>query len=175
MPQSYSVPPAAGEHAEFYAKYVALVPPGDILATLDRQRDKMLTMLGPIHESRAGFRYAEGKWSIREVVGHIADAERVFAYRMLRIGRGDQTPLAAFDENLYMPPSGYDSRHLREITAELAAVRDGTVALLRGLPTEAMERTGTASGHTVSVRALAWISAGHELHHQKLLRERYLA
>lgn len=166
-------PPAADEYDAWYAGYVAKIGDADALAVLERQADTAAAMLAAIPESRAGYRYAEGKWSIRQIVLHLADAERIFAYRALRIARGDQTPLPGFDENAYAPASGADERTLADLVAELGAVRRATIALFRGLPSEAFERRGTASGATISVRALAYIIAGHERHHLEVLRERY--
>ena len=165
--------PDAAEHAAFYARYIALVPDGDIVARLRAQGDELANALASVSEVRGGFRYAKGKWTIREVVGHLIDAERIFSYRALRIARGDATPLAGFDENAYVPESGADARPLADLVAELRAVRESTGRLFASLPSAAWTRTGTASGQPVSVRALAWITAGHAAHHLGLLRERY--
>lgn len=169
-----TVRPAADEYAPFYAGYVARVPDGDVVAQMERQIEEVRALLAPLSAEQAAHRYAPGKWSIREVVGHLADAERVMAYRALRFARGDRTPLAGFDENAYVPESGAERRTLASLLDELAAVRAASVALFRGLPAEAWERDGEANRHRVTVRALAWIIAGHELHHLALLRERYL-
>lgn len=166
--------PAEDEHAPYYAKYVERVPDGDIVLTTGAQLRETLALLEGISEDGAGLRYAPGKWSIKEVVSHVCDAERVFAYRMLRFGRGDETPLAGFDENTYAPAARADSRSLQDLLDELRAVRAATLALENGLPPEAWTRGGTASENYVTVRALAWILAGHELHHRAILRERYL-
>lgn len=166
--------PALSEYNAYYQPYVLEVPDGDLLATLAAQRDSTAALLAGIPESRGGFRYAEGKWSIREVIGHIADAERVFSYRALRIARADTTPLPGFDENAWMPFANFDSRTLAEVAAELYAVRESTLALFRGLDGEAWPRLGSASGHPISVRALAWMLTGHERHHLRVLGERYL-
>jgi len=166
--------PDATEFAPFYAGYVALVPEGDIVNILRRDGDDWQSVLAELPEARGNHRYAEGKWTIRQLVGHVSDAERIFAYRALRIARGDQTPLASFDEDAYADAAGSDRRTLSALAAELRVVRESTVALLSSLPDDAWTRTGTASGKTVSVRALAWITAGHAQHHLKILRERYL-
>jgi uncharacterized damage-inducible protein DinB len=165
--------PAAGEFAPFYAGYVAAVPEGDVLEILEVQGRRVAELLATLTEERAGFRYAEGKWSVREVIGHLTDAERIFAYRALRFARGDRTPLATFDEDAYVVESGADARPVAELAAEHAAMRAATLALLRGLPAEALERGGEASGARVTVRALTYIIAGHEAHHLGVLRERY--
>lgn len=166
--------PGEGEYLAYYAKYVALVPPGDIVTILREQGQSLLELLRHVPEDAAGFAYAPGKWSIREVIGHLCDCERVFAYRALRFARADHTPLPGFDEQQWMPPSHYQARALAHIAAEFAAVRAATIALLDGLPEEAWSRQGEANGHPISVRALAVIVAGHELHHRAILLERYL-
>jgi Mycothiol maleylpyruvate isomerase N-terminal domain. len=128
-----------------------------------------------IPESRAGFRYAPGKWSIRDVIGHIADSERIFAYRALRIARHDKTPLASFDENDYAAVAGFDGRTLADVGAELASVRSGTITLFRSMNAETLALTGTASGKPISVRALAFIILGHERHHLNVIKAKYLS
>ena len=166
--------PEATEFAPFYGRYVDAVPDGDIVAVLREGGRELAGVLAAIPASREGFRYAEGKWSVREVMGHLIDAERIFAYRALRIARGDTTPLASFDENAYVSASDSDSRTLRELAEELAVVRESTVRLFASLPEEAWGRLGVASEKQVSVRALAYITAGHSQHHLNILRERYL-
>lgn len=170
--------PGADEFAPYYGKYIERVPAADgdgvFLDLLGRQLGETKALLGGLAEARALHRYAPGKWSVKEVVGHLCDSERVFAYRAMRIARGDETPLASFDENAFVPPGRFDERPLADLIAEFAVVRQATVALFRGLPVESLVRRGTASGKTVSVRALAYIIAGHERHHVEILRERYL-
>lgn len=168
-----SIRPGADEFAPFYGSYVAAVPEGDVTRTLAGQEGGFLGLLKDIGEEKAGFAYAPGKWTIKEVILHMADTERIFAYRMLRIARGDATPLASFDENAYAPMSAANDRPLDTLLAEFAAVRGATLALLRGLPEAAWTRRGVASGKDVSMRALAWITAGHAMHHERVLRERY--
>jgi uncharacterized damage-inducible protein DinB len=164
--------PAADEHAPYYGKYVALVGP-DSLAALEAQAPTTAALLAATPEERGGFRYAEGKWSVKEVIGHLADAERVFAYRALRFARADATDLPGFDENAYVPAGRFDRRTLKDLAAEFAAVRAATLAFARSLDGEALLRRGSANGNPASVRALLAIIAGHELHHVGLLRERY--
>ena len=166
--------PEASEYAPFYAGYVALVPDGDLLDTLKRQGDDTARMLGELPEARGNHAYAPDKWTLKEVVGHMADGERVFAYRALRFARGDATPLPGFEEQAWAPASGARERTLADLAAELRVVRSATLALLRGLPPGADLRRGVANDQEISVRALAWIIAGHERHHLKVLRERYL-
>lgn len=173
MSRASSIRPDADEHAPFYASYVALVPDGDVTRTLAGQGEGFARLLKDIGDGKAAFAYAAGKWTIKEVVLHVTDAERIFAYRVLRMARGDATPLASFDENAYAPMSGANDRPLDTLLGEFAAVRGATLTLLRGIPEEAWVRRGVASGKDVSVRALAWIAAGHAMHHERILRERY--
>jgi hypothetical protein len=167
--------PEASEYAAFYAGYIAKLPGGDLLRTLEQQEKDTAALLGAVPQAKGDFAYAPGKWTLKEVVCHIADSERVFAYRLLRIARGDQTPLPGFDEQSWVPNAGCAERTLADLVAELRVVRAGTLALLRHLPAEAATRRGTANNVEVSVRALAWIIAGHERHHLALIRERYLS
>lgn len=165
--------PAPGEYAPFYAGYVARVPAGDVVTRLQRQIGETAALLRPLDAAKASYRYAPGKWSVIEVLGHLCDAERVFAYRVLRIARGDETPLAGFDENVYVPAGEFERRSITDVLGEFEAVRAATVALLGSLPEPAWTRWGVASGQRVTVRALAHIIAGHELHHVDVLRTRY--
>ncbi len=167
--------PASSEHAPAFQKYIDRVSGGDILAVLGGQIGETRALIASIPESEGGHRYAPGKWTIREVIGHLSDAERIFAYRALRFARADATPLCGFDENTYIAPGGFDNRTLADLTDEYAAVRRATVTLFRGLDADAWTRRGTANQSECSVRALAWIIAGHERHHVSILRERYLA
>ena len=127
-----------------------------------------------IPEQRGGFRYAEGKWTIREVIGHLIDSERIFTCRALRIARADATPLPAFAEDDYVRMAGSDERTLASLGQELAAVRESSVLLFQSLPADAWVRRGIVSGKEISVRAIAYIVAGHPMHHLRILRERYL-
>lgn len=162
--------PALHEYAPFYARYVDAVPDGDVRQTLTAGIGATLALLDGADPAHA---YAPGKWTVRQVVQHLADAERIFATRALRIARGDPTPQPGFEENAYADATAADARPLATVADELRAVRVATLALLGGLPADAWPRTGTASGHPVSVRALVWIVAGHERHHAAILRERY--
>jgi hypothetical protein len=166
--------PQEGEFNPYYEKYIARVGDGDFVETLARQADETLAILRAIPENMAAHAYAPGKWTIKELVGHVCDAERIFAYRLLRFARGDQTPLASFDENAYAPAGQFEQRTLASLIEELAAIRAATIALVAGLPAEAWLNTGPASGWPISVRALAYIIAGHELHHREILLTRYL-
>jgi uncharacterized damage-inducible protein DinB len=170
---SLTTRPDATEHVPYFGRYTTLVPDGSIAETLRKQRDETAALLARVPAALESHRYAEGKWSVREVVGHLADAERVFAYRALRIARGDETPLPGFDENQYVPAGRFEARTLASLAAEYQAVRESTLQLLEGLDEAALPRRGTASENPVSARALFWIVAGHERHHVALLRERY--
>src|SRR5271157_1280661 len=165
--------PQATEYAPYYEKYVAIVPDGEIEKTLEAQLREMKLLLGSVSEKGADFRYAEGKWSVKEVLGHISDTERVFAYRMLRIARGDQTPLAGFEQDDYVKTGNFPARPLAELLEEFTAVRRATIVLLRSLDEAAWLRRGVANQKEISVRAQAFITAGHERHHRVVLQERY--
>jgi hypothetical protein len=166
--------PEAGEYAPSFAGYVARVAEDeDVVAVLATQLDQALALLGRIPEARGDYRYAPGKWSVKEIVGHLSDTERVFAYRALRIGRGDSTPLASFEDQAYVGASRAGDRALADLAAEWADVRRATLALFRSLPAEAWQSRGTASDQPISVRALAYIIAGHVRHHLQVLEERY--
>jgi len=166
--------PATDEYAPYYGTYVSKVPEGDLFALLSNQLADTLTLIRSLPEARGGHRYAPGKWSIKEVIGHVIDAERIFSYRGLRIGRGDATPLPGFEQNDYVPAGAFDRRTLRDLADELAAVRQATILLFRHLDAEALARRGTASGNPISARALAYIIAGHERHHVEILKSKYL-
>ena len=173
MSIDFAARPAAGEFGDFHAGYIAAVPPGDIRETLAREAAAAAAFYGAISEERAGFAYAHGKWTVREVLAHIADGERVFAYRALRFGRGDRTPLPGFDQDTWVPESHAGSRPWAELVADFIAVRSASLHLFRSFAEGDWERRGEASGIEVSVRAIAFILAGHELHHRRILIERY--
>ena len=164
--------PAADEHAPYYATYISLSGP-DALTGLAEQSASTQQLLATASEAQAMHRYAPGKWSVKEVMGHLCDAERIFAYRALRFARTDTTELAGFDENLYVPAGNFDSRSLPDLAAEFAAIRAATLALYRGLDEAALARCGIANGQPMSVRALGHVLVGHEAHHVAILRERY--
>jgi hypothetical protein len=166
--------PAEGEFAPYYGRYIGQVPSGDVIDTLRSQFRETVALLRGIEPSRTTTGYAPGKWSIRDVVLHMADTERVMGYRALRIARGDTTPLASFDENVFAPMAQANARSMESLMDELEAVRRATIAMLEGFPDDAWGRWGTASDKSVTVRALAWIIAGHERHHMSIIRERYL-
>jgi uncharacterized damage-inducible protein DinB len=174
MTNTNATKPEATEYAPYYGRYVSLVQDGDILATLHAQLDETLTLLSNISESQAEMRYAPGKWSIKELIGHVIDTERIFGYRALRFARNDQTPLPGFEQDDYARNASVDDYPLRDLAGEFSYVRQSNLCLFRHLSPEAWQRSGTASGNQVSVRALAYIIAGHELHHRAILREKYL-
>jgi hypothetical protein len=166
--------PLAGEYAPFYEKYVALVAGADILSALEGQRLVTSQLLAARSEREGNFRYAPDKWSVKEVVGHVVDCERIFAYRALRIARGDQTPLSGFEQDDYVRNGGFAERTVAELAEEFTQVREATIALFRGLDEKAWQRRGVANNNEVTVRAVAYIVAGHELHHRRILEEKYL-
>lgn len=167
--------PDRTEYVDYFHRYVALVPDGPIVPILAAQIEETRRLLAPLSEARAAGRYAPGKWSVKEVVGHLSDSERVFSYRALRIARGDSTPLPSFEQNDYVANGAFDGRALRDLLEEFAAVRVATVRLFEGMDAAASARVGTAAGNPVTARAIAYIIAGHELHHRRVLLERYLA
>jgi hypothetical protein len=169
-----SLRPQPGEYAPFYEKYLSQIPGNDILATLDDQRRQMVLLLSGRAEADGDLRYAPEKWTVKEVLGHICDAERVFAYRALRISRNDPTPMEGFDENDYARNAPFARRPLSDLIEDYIAVRRATVSLFRNLDEAAWTRRGVANKNEITVRALAYIIAGHELHHRRMLEEKYL-
>ena len=167
--------PREGEYLPYYGGYIALVPEGDILQTMIQQNDSTLALLGSLSESQGGHRYALDKWSIKELVAHVSDAERIFADRALRFARSDSTPLPGFEENDYVRNGGFDAFSLADIAKGLANVRQSTVSLFQLMLEDATARRGKANNAEVSVRALAYMIVGHEIHHLNVLRTRYLA
>jgi len=167
--------PEASEYAPFYAGYVGRVPETDVLAVLERQPEELRSLAGRFVGERERFRYAPGKWSVRELFGHVADAERVFGFRAFCFGRGERAALPGFDENDYVASAGDDGRPLAAIVEGFALARAANLPVLRGLDAAAWDRVGTASGNPISVRALAFVMAGHARHHAAVLQERYLA
>ena len=165
--------PAATDYAQAYAGYVALVPENDILAEIEKQSAVTQKLLASLDEAKAAFRYADTKWSIKEVIGHVTDAERIFAYRALAIARGETQPLPGFEENDYVEQAKFDAWKLGDLAEHYALVRRSTIVMLRNLPQEAWDRRGIAADNPITVAAIAWIMVGHERHHLKVLRERY--
>jgi uncharacterized damage-inducible protein DinB len=166
--------PAADEYATYYARYIEQVPEGNVLELLRRQADDTVALVGKLSDRDAEFRYADGKWSIKEVIGHVVDVERIFVYRALCFARGETGTLPGFEENDYVARAKFGGRTLGDLVAEFALVRAATVPFFAGLDAEELTRRGTANHNPYSVRALAYIIAGHERHHAKILAERYL-
>jgi hypothetical protein len=165
--------PQAGEYNPYYDRYISLVSSDDVVGLLEQQAPDTVTLFKSA-SAKADFRYAAGKWSVKEMLGHINDAERIMAYRALRVARGDKTPLAGFEQDDYIRDGKFDQRTLADLIDEFVIVRQATVSLFRHVDSETGERRGVANGDQISVRALAYIIAGHELHHRKVLREKYL-
>lgn len=166
--------PGAEEYAEYYARYVGRVADGDVLGILRDQAESFRRLLEHVDDAQGDRGYAPGKWTLKEVVLHVTDAERVFAYRALRIARGDTMDLPGFDQDAWVPASAANDRPLGSLLGEFAAVRASTLTLLHGFPAAAWTRRGSASGYPVTVRGLAFIIAGHALHHEGIVAERYL-
>ena len=167
--------PDASEYAPYFAKYVTLVAGTDVIAALEDQPRETVSLLSSLSEEQGDFRYATDKWSVKEVLGHLIDCERVFTYRALRFARHDETPLASIEQDDYVRYSGCAERHLADLIEEFVSLRRATIWLFRSLSPDAWTRRGTASGNPVTVRALAYITAGHELHHRRILQEKYVA
>jgi uncharacterized damage-inducible protein DinB len=159
---------------EYFHRYINLVINEDLKTAFDKHQTELISFLKEIPKKKWNYRYAEGKWSIKEVVQHIIDAERVFAYRALCFARKDQTPLPAFDENLYAANSKADGRNKKDLIKELKTVQESSAQLFNSMDDEQLEQPGIASGKPTYVKGVAYILLGHALHHKKLLEERYL-
>jgi hypothetical protein len=167
--------PQPGEYAPYDDRYISLVPGEDILDTLDQQRRQTMVLLCGPDDEDGDFRYAPDKWSAKEVLGHVCDTERVFAYRALRIARADATPMEGFEQDDYVRNGPFAYRTLADLIEDYIAVRRATLSLLRNLDEAAWCRRGIANKNEVSVRGLTYIIAGHELHHRRILEEKYFA
>ncbi|MFG6496562.1 DinB family protein [Fictibacillus sp. UD] len=168
MPEKY-------KYADYYKTYVKLVPEGDIVQILSEQMRETVGIMSMLSEEKSEYRYAPGKWSIKEVIGHVVDTERIMSYRLLSIARGEKVSLPGYDENAYVEEADFDSSSMKTLLENFVAVRQATIQLIKSLSEEALTRTGTANGHEVSVSALMMIIAGHELHHRNIILERYVA
>ena len=166
--------PEANEYPSYFEGYVSLVPAGDVLETLRRQTGDTLELLNGVEEARAGVAYAPGKWSLKEVVGHVVDSERVFAYRALCIARGETASLPGMNQDDYVRHANFNARRLADMIAEFQHVRMATLDLLHNLDEAAWLRRGVANENETSVRAIAHLIAGHEAHHVQIIRARYL-
>ena len=173
MSTAMFVRPAAEESSAYYHGYIARVSDESLAQQLIEQAREVERLFETVTDRDALARYAEGKWSVKEMLGHLCDSERIFSYRLLRIARGDTTPLPGYDENAYVPVGRFDDRPLPMLLGDFRAVRMSTAALLEGLPEKAWGRWGEANGHAITVRALAYIIVGHVSHHLQVLRERY--
>lgn len=167
-------PPSREEYPAYYEGYIGMVPEGSLLDILSKQIDDITALFTGISEIQANYRYALGKWTLKEVIGHITDTERIMSYRLLRISRGDQTPLAGYDDEQYVKEALFQSSSIADLLEDFTAVRRSTLSLLKGLSEEAWNRKGFANNGEISVRALAYIIAGHELHHIKIIKNKYL-
>jgi uncharacterized damage-inducible protein DinB len=165
--------PEATEYAEYYGNYISKVPGTDVLGILESQRVQMLQLFAGRTERDGSFRYAPGKWTVKETLGHITDTERIFAYRALRIGRGDQTRLPGFEQDDFVRNGGFAARTLADLAEEFGAVRNASIALFRSFDEGTWSKRGVASEKEVTVRALGFITAGHQIHHRIILEERY--
>ncbi len=166
--------PATSEYPVYYDRYITLVDETDIVATLQNQMKSTQALLASIPEERENYRYEPGKWSVKELAGHVIDTERVFAYRALRFARNDKTELPGFDQDTFAAQANFANVPLRDIVQEYEAVRHATILLFKHLDSDAWHRRGVANSNEISVRALAFVIAGHELHHADILRNRYL-
>lgn len=167
--------PLSEEYPAYFEAYIDMVPEGNLIDVLFNQLDETTALLTNLEESQANYNYAPGKWTLKEVLGHISDTERIMSYRLLRFSRGDQTPLPGYDEDEYVQQASFHSRSLDDLLKEFTAVRHATCALMQGLSVESWLRKGIANDKEISVRAIAYIIAGHELHHVKIIKERYLS
>jgi hypothetical protein len=176
LPSAFTVArPESGEYAPYYDRYISLVKGNDIVGILESQRRQMMLLLSGRDEADGDFRYAPEKWTVKEVLGHVCDCERIFAYRALRIARGDRTPMEGFEQDDYIKNGPFSQRPLPEIIDDYLAIRRATLTLFRNLQEEAWTRRGIANNNEVSVRAIAYTIAGHELHHRRILEEKYFA
>jgi uncharacterized damage-inducible protein DinB len=165
--------PDSNEYAHFYAKYIDRVSETNIREAFDVHSKTMAAFLATIPESKADFAYAPGKWTVKQSLQHVIDTERVFAYRLLRVGRGDKTALPGFEQDDYAIAANVSNRTVASLAAEMNAVRQSTLALLQGLSDADLAQIGTASNNPVSANALVYIILGHWLHHQQLFAEQY--
>ncbi|MBP6550466.1 MAG: DinB family protein [Flavobacterium sp.] len=162
------------EYSQFNATYINALENVELLEELEISLHDFIRFVREIPMDKFDYRYAEGKWTIKDIIQHIIDAERIFAYRALRISRNDPTPLPGFEENDYVENTDANSRSIQELLTELSAVRHSNLLLFKSFSNEQLTRMGTASNHPISVRALGFLIIGHQKHHQKVFQERYL-
>jgi uncharacterized damage-inducible protein DinB len=165
--------PQPDEYASFHITYVKHVPESDIIELLEQLKESTYNLFNNLDENKANYAYAEGKWTLKEVLGHMIDTERTFAYRVLYFSR-EFVELPGFDQDIYVNNANFDSRTIQDLAAEFKTTRESNLYLIRSLSDEQLNKKGIASGYLVSVRALVYIMAGHELHHLKIVKERYL-
>jgi hypothetical protein len=165
--------PASEDAAPAHQAYIALVPEEDVLSAMEVQSSATQRILASVDEAKASYRYAPGKWSIKELVGHLGDAERVLGYRALAVARGETRPLPGFDEDVYVRNAGFGAWKIGDLAEQYALVRRATIVFFCNLPEAAWERRGLANDHAVTTRALAYSIVGHERHHLNILRDRY--
>ena len=166
--------PQANTYGDYYRNYISLVEENDLFSALENAVDRSLTFWSDLTEEQGNYRYAEGKWSIKELLQHIIDTERIFSYRALAFARGEQTALPGYDENQYADNCMADSRSLQEMIDELVLVRKSTIALFKSFDESVLDNLGNASGSNLSVIAAGFIIVGHEIHHMNVVKERYL-
>lgn len=166
--------PQIGEYEPYYKRYIDMIPSDNIIEVLENQIKDIEELIKYINEEKSYYRYAENKWSIKEILGHLIDTERVMTYRALRISRKDSNPLAKFDQNLFIKESNFDSIPLKLIAEELLLIRKSTILMFKGMTESMMLNRGILNGHDITARALAYIIAGHTFHHLQVIKERYL-
>ena len=166
--------PEASEYDPYYERYISLVKAEDIVAALQKQAQETRDLLSKVSADRADLRYAPGKWSVKEVLGHVNDTERIMSYRVLRIARGDKTPIEGFEQDDYIAGGKFGRRTIDDLLQEFMTIRNATIQLIRHLDAEAAERRGMANNKEISARAIVFVIAGHELHHRRILQEKYL-
>ena len=167
--------PDPSEHSEYFKRYIDLVPEDDVVTALEKQGEETQRLLSSLDDAKAAHRYAPDKWTVKGVIGHIADTERVFGYRLMSIARGETRHLAGFDENEYARHAHFDSWSLRDLADSLALVRKSNLVMMRNLNDDDWNRRGVANENVISTLAIAFVMLGHERHHLRVLRERYLA
>ena len=166
--------PSAHEYPAYFDRYISLVPEGEILTTLNKQAETTIGFLSNLSEEVSAYRYEPGKWSVKEVIGHVIDTERVFNYRALCFARGDQSKLPSFDQDKFAAAANYKDRSLLDIIDEYGILRRYTISLYRTFNPEDMQKLGSASDYRLSIGSIAFILAGHEIHHVKIIKDRYL-
>lgn len=166
--------PQSTDYAPWMENYVKLVPEGSVSELLVSEHNELMDLLGKFSEDQGGYRYAPGKWSVKEVIGHIADTERIMSYRLLRIARGDQTTLPGFDQDVFIEGASFDEMSLEDLLHEVDVVRQATISLIKGIKEDAWARKGKVSDYEASAHGLLYVVIGHAIHHRNILKERYI-